>query len=95
MAEPIDLVVDRGVLFDKGVGLWDIGFRLVVVVVGDKVLDRIVGKELAELGAKLCGQSLIVCDYQGRSLDCATTLAMENVFPVPVAPSRVWMRSPL
>ena len=47
----------------------DIGLRLVVVVVGDKVLHRIVGKKLLELGAQLGGQGLVVGQHQSGPLD--------------------------
>ena len=44
-AHPIDLVVDGQVLFDVGIGAGDIGFGLVVIVIGDKIFDGIVGKK--------------------------------------------------
>ena len=59
MTEAVDLVVDRGVLLYIGVGLWDVGLGLVVVVVGDEVLDAVVGEELAELVGKLGSQGLV------------------------------------
>mgnify|MGYP001613843097 CR=1 FL=1 len=49
MAQAIDFFVDRRFFFDVGIGLWDIGFRLVVVVVRDKVMDRVVREKLLEL----------------------------------------------
>ena len=69
MAEPFDLLVDAGVLFDKGVRVGDIGLGLVVVVVGDKVFHRVVGEELLELRAKLGGQGFVVGQHQGGALD--------------------------
>ena len=47
----------------------DIGLGLVVVVVGDEILHRVVGKELLELGAELGGQGLVVGQHQGGPLD--------------------------
>src|SRR5215210_3940400 len=47
--QPVDLVVDRRVLLDVGVGGGEVGLGLVVVVVGDEVLDPVLGKELTEL----------------------------------------------
>ena len=44
-AQPVDLVVDRGFLLDVGVGLRDVGLGLVVVVVGDEVLDGVLREE--------------------------------------------------
>ena len=69
MPQPLDLVVDRGVLLDVGVRLRDVGLGLVVVVVGDEVLDRVVGQQLAELVGQLGGQGLVGRHHQGRPLD--------------------------
>ena len=62
MAQPVDVVVPRRVLLDVEVGLWDVRLGLVVVVVGDEVLDGVVGEELPELVAELRGQGLVVRD---------------------------------
>ena len=68
VAQPLDLLVDRGVLLDVGVGLGDVGLGLVVVVVGDEVLDRVVGEQLAQLVGELGGQRLVGLHHQQRSL---------------------------
>jgi hypothetical protein len=39
--QPLDLLVDRGVLLDVGVAVRDVRLGLVVVVVADEVLDRV------------------------------------------------------
>jgi hypothetical protein len=59
VAQLVDLVIDRRVLLDVGVGRGDVGFGLVVVVVGDEVLDGVLGKELLELGVELGRQGLV------------------------------------
>ena len=64
MAQPVDLVVDGAVLFNIGIGAGDVGLRLVVVVVADKVLHRIVGEKRAELGAQLGCQRFVVGQHQ-------------------------------
>ncbi len=66
--QPLDLVVDRGVLLDVGVGLRDVRLGLVVVVVGDEVLDRVVRQQLAELVGQLRGQRLVRGHHQRRAL---------------------------
>ena len=66
--QPLDLLVDRGVLLDVGVGLRDVRLGLVVVVVGDEVLDRVVGQQLAELVGQLGGQRLVRRHHQRRPL---------------------------
>ena len=67
--EPLDLLVDRGVLLDVGVGLRDVRLGLVVVVVRHEVLDGVVREELAQLVRELCGEGLVRLQHQDRSLD--------------------------
>ena len=64
VAQPVDVVVPRRVLLDVEVGLRDVRLGLVVVVVGDEVLDRVVGEELPELVAELGGERLVVRDQR-------------------------------
>ncbi len=59
VAEPVDLVVDRRVLLDVGVGGREVRLGLVVVVVGDEVLDPVLREQLAELAGELRGQALV------------------------------------
>ncbi len=67
--QPLHLLVDRGVLLDVGVGLGDVGLGLVVVVVGDEVLHRVVGEQLAQLVGELGGQGLVGLHHEHRPLD--------------------------
>ena len=69
VAQAVDLLVDRGVLLDVEVLRRDVRLGLVVVVVGDEVLDRVLREELAELVAELRGQRLVVGDHERRALD--------------------------
>ena len=62
----VDLVVDRRFLVDVGVRLRDVGLGLVVVVVGDEVLDRVLREEGLELLVELGGQGLVVGQDQRR-----------------------------
>ena len=64
VAEAVDVVVDGRVLLDVEIRLRDVRLRLVVVVVGDEVLDRVLRQELAELVAELRGQRLVVRDHE-------------------------------
>ena len=68
MTQPLHIVIDIGVLFNIGVGLWNVGFRLVVVVIGDEIAHCVVGHELAELGAQLCSERLVRLDDERRAL---------------------------
>ena len=64
----LDLLVDRGVLLDVGVRRGDVGLRLVVVVIGNEVLDRVVREILLELAVQLRGQGLVVRKHERRPL---------------------------
>ncbi len=64
----VDLLVDRGLLLDVGVGRRHVGLGLVVVVVGDEVLDRVVGEKGPELLVELRRQGLVVAEDQGRAV---------------------------
>jgi hypothetical protein len=68
VAETFDLVVDRRVLLDVGVGLRHVCLWLVVVVVGDEILHPVLREELAELIRQLGGQGLVGGDDDRRTL---------------------------
>ena len=56
VAQAVDLVIDGAVLLYIGVGGRDISLWLVVVIVGDKILHRIVREKAAHLGTDLACQ---------------------------------------
>ena len=66
--QPLDLLVERGVLLDVGVGLRDVRLGLVVVVVRDEVLHRVAREELPQLVGELGGQGLVGLHHQDRAL---------------------------
>ena len=68
VAQPVDLVVDRGVLLDVGVGRRQVGLGLVVVVVRDEVLDPVLREQLPELARQLGGEGLVGGQDQRRPL---------------------------
>jgi len=65
----LDVLVDARVLLDVEVARRDVRLRLVVVVVGDEVLDRVLGKEFAKLGVELRGERLVRRKDQRRPAD--------------------------
>ena len=67
-AHLLDVVVDGGILLDEGVRRRHIGLGLVVVVVGDEVLDGVVGKERLEFTVELRRQGLVGRHDDGRAL---------------------------
>ena len=69
MAQLVELLVDVGVFLYIEVGSRDVGFRLVVVVVADEVLDGVLGEEFLELGRQLRRERLVVGDDDGGALD--------------------------
>ena len=69
VTEFVYLVVYGRVFFDIGVGAGDISLRLIVVVVGNKILNRILREEFTELTAKLCGEGFIVSENEGWTVD--------------------------
>ena len=69
MSKLVDLVVDLGVFLDVGVGPGDVRLGLVIVVVGDEVLDGVVREELLEFAVELGGQCLVVGEDERRALD--------------------------
>ena len=68
MAHAVDLLVDGGFLLDIGVGARDIGLGLVIIVVGDEIFDRVVGKEALELAVELRRERLVGREDQRRAL---------------------------
>ena len=68
VAQPVDLLVDRRVLLDVEVARRDVRLGLVVVVVGDEVLDRVAREVRPELVAELGRERLVVRDHQRRPL---------------------------
>ena len=67
-AQFIDLLIDRRVLGDIGVRLRYIRFRLVVIVIGYKILHCILRKELLKLAVELTCKCLVMGDNQRRFL---------------------------
>ena len=69
VAELVYLVVDVRLLLDIRVGRGDVRLRLVVVVVGDEVLDGVLGEEVAELLGQLGCERLVGRDDERGLLD--------------------------
>ena len=62
----LDLLVDAGILLDIHVARRHIGLGLVIVVIGNEILHRVLGKELAHLGIQLRRQRLVRRHHDGR-----------------------------
>ncbi len=64
----VELIVDRRFLLDVNVARGNVGFGLVVVVIGDEILDRVVREERLELVIELRRQRLVVRQDQRRAV---------------------------
>ena len=74
MTELVNLVIDRAILFNICIAGRYIGFRLVVIIVGNEVFHCVIGEELLELTIKLAGQRFIMGDNQSRLVDLSDNL---------------------
>jgi len=68
-AQPLDLLVDRGILLNVRVARRHVRLGLVVIVVADEVFDGIVREEVFELGVELRGEGLVVREDQHRAVE--------------------------
>ena len=68
VAQPVDLLIHRGILLDVGIRVGNIGLRLIVIVIGNEIFHRVFRKKLPELAAKLGCQGLVVRQHQGGSV---------------------------
>ena len=69
MAQAVDLIVDRAVLFNVGIRRRDVCLGLVVIVIRHKILHRVLREELLELRAELCRKRLVVRQHQRGTVD--------------------------
>src|SRR3989344_1601899 len=60
MPQFIDKLVYLRILFDIRIGVWEICFGLVVVIVGDKIVDSALWEKFFKFFVKLCGKSFIM-----------------------------------
>ncbi len=68
MAHPVNLLVNHRFFFNKGISARHIGFGLVVVVITDKIFNRIMRKKTFHLGIELCRQRFVGREDKGGAL---------------------------
>ena len=68
-AKLLYFVIDRQILFYVGISSGYISFGLVIIVVGNKILDRILRKELSEFSIQLRNKRFIMTQDKSRSLN--------------------------
>ena len=61
-------VVNAQIFFYVYIGYRQVGLGLVIIVIGDKILDSIFGKEGFKFPVKLGGECFIRCKHKGRTL---------------------------
>ena len=64
----LNFLIDPKVLFNVGVGHWDEGLGLVIIVIRNEVLHEVVREEFFELTIKLSGEGFVVTQNEGGSL---------------------------
>jgi hypothetical protein len=67
-AQALDLFVDFGLFLDVQVVARDVGLRLVVIIVRNKIGNGVLREEILELGIQLRGQGFVVRHDQRRFL---------------------------
>jgi hypothetical protein len=76
----LDVLVSRCILLDVRVGRRHVRFWLVIVVVGDEVLDRVVREESAKFTVQLCSKGLVVRENHGGPLHALNDLGCGHCF---------------
>ena len=69
VTHPVDRVVDGRVFLDVGVGLGEVGLRLVVIVIAHEVADGVPGEKRLELVVELGRERLVVDEHERGALD--------------------------
>ena len=64
MAQLVDLIVHRGILFDIRVRTGDICLRLVIIVIGHKILHSVMREKFLQLIIKLRRKRFVVCNHK-------------------------------
>ncbi len=67
-AQTVNLFVNIGFFLDIQIASWDVGFRLIIIVIRDEILHCIFREEFGILGVKLGCQCFVVGHHQGGQL---------------------------
>ena len=62
------MIIDRSIFLNKRIRRRHIGFRLIVVVVGNEILYRVIREKRLELTVKLGSKGLVRGHHYGRAL---------------------------
>src|SRR5690606_314204 len=72
--QPVDLLVYRRIFLNVQILRGHIRLRLVVIVVGDEILDCVLRKELLKLPVELSSKGLVMRQDQGWQLEALDNL---------------------
>ena len=65
MAQLVNLVINRAVLFNISIGCRDICFGLIIIVIRNEIFNGVFGKEFLKLAAELRRKSFVVGKNKG------------------------------
>ena len=77
------MFVYRGIFLNKRIRAWYVGFRLIVVVVGDEVFHRVFREEFFHLTIKLRCQRFVGCQHHRWALQISNDISNGEGFPRP------------
>ena len=89
MAHTVNLLVNRTVLFDVGVGTRDISLGLVIIVIADEIFDRVIREEGFEFAVELRGEGFVQRQYRRGALHLPDDMRRDEGLAEPVTPSKV------
>ena len=80
VAQALDFVVDGGVLFNIRVRVRDVRLGLIVVVVGDKILDGVFREKFTEFRTELRGKRFVVREHERRAIQLCNDVCHRERF---------------
>src|SRR3989344_8756970 len=80
MAQAVDFFVNAGIFFNVSMGVGNVSFGLVVVVIADEIVNGIFGEKFSKFLIKLGGQGFIGRNYQSRFFDVGNDIGNRKSF---------------
>ena len=69
VTELVYLVINHCVLFDINILAGNISLGLIIIIIRNKIFNRVFGEKFTELTAKLCGKCFVMSKDKGRAVD--------------------------
>ena len=80
MPEPIDLIINFRIFLNVGVATSNVGFRLIIIKITDKIMHLIVRKKLLKLRKQLRRQGFVMCQHQSRHVGSSDNICHSKGF---------------